>query len=215
MNKLKENPWKFPVSSRGISFPTASTETCFGAAPSFLFRGAGGSFLRWSDRAVKVTTHLHQVLTFRMSGALFPFPHMSLPLPFALCLYLLPTDFMWVSPRLIGQTALLCFISYQAFASVSLVTGATVSVIFLSSLGMFVGKCNVNLDSSLWNVEGQGNFLSMLLHFCMKVRGRIFCHIVCLQPADRQGVLCNIWPNLLIRFIVQEFLNNVSGSVYH
>jgi len=200
MNKSKENPWKFSVSFRGISFPTASTETCFGATPSFLFRGAGGSFLRWSDWGVKVTTHLHPVLTFRMSGAISPFPHMSLSLTFALCLYLLPTDLIWVSPRLVGQTALLCFISYQPFASVSLVTGATVSVVFLSSLGIFVGKCNINLDSSR-----QGNFLSMLLHICMKVRGRIFCHIVCLQPADRQGVLCSLWPNLLIRFILQEF----------
>ena len=83
------------------------------------------------------------------------------------------------------------FISYQAFASVSLVTGATVSVIFLSSLGMLVGKCNVNMNSSLWSLEGQGHFLSMLLHFSMIVRGRIFC-LVCLQPADRQGVLCSL-----------------------
>jgi len=65
-------------------------------------------------------------------------------------------------------------------------------VIFLSSLGMFVVKCNMNMDSSLWSVEGQGNFLSMLLHFCMKVRGRIFYLIVCLQPADLQGVLCSL-----------------------
>lgn len=215
MNKSKENPWKFPVSSRGISFPTGSTETCFGATPSFLFRGTGGAFLGWSDRGVKVTTHLHPVPTFRMSGAISPFPHMSLPLPFALCLYPLPTDLIWVCPQLIRQTALLCFISYQAFANVSLVTGPIVSVIFLSSLGMFVGKCNINLDTSLWSVEGQGNFLSMLLHFCMKVRGRIFCHIVCLQPADRQGVLCSLWPNLLIRYILQEFYNNVGGLVYH
>jgi len=91
MNKSKENPWKFPVSTRGILIPTASTETCFGATPSFLFRGTGGSFLGWSDRGAKVTTHIHPLPTFRMSGAILvsSFPHMSSWYVQGLCLYLL------------------------------------------------------------------------------------------------------------------------------
>jgi len=56
---------------------------------------------------------------------------------------------------------------------------------------MFVGKCNINMDSSLWSVEGQGNFLSMLLHFCMKVSGRIFCLIV---SATRRAPGCTMQP---------------------
>jgi hypothetical protein len=84
MNKSKENPWKFPVSSRGISFPTASTETCFGATPSFLFRGTWGSFLGWSDRGVKVTTHFHPVPTFRM---------MAIYLHSPICLHGMYSDF--------------------------------------------------------------------------------------------------------------------------
>jgi hypothetical protein len=70
-----------------------------------------------------------------------------------------------------------------------LVTGATVSVIFLSSLGMLVGQCNINMDSSLWSLEGQGNFLSMMLHFCMNVRGRILC-LVCVCNPQTARVYC-------------------------
>lgn len=83
-----------------------------------------------------------------------PFLHVSSRCVQGLCLSILHFAFTCypqthdVSPcTRYTQTLLLCFISYQAFASVPLVTGTSVSVIFLSSSGMFVSNCGINVDT--------------------------------------------------------------------